>query len=374
MNNLSNTLKELAPKAATIGSKSALVGLDGFVDRIMQVVDKRHGPGEQFVPLKTIDLWGERISAAAGESANFELWLKYEKLGGNGPIMANALLAANVPTRYLGMLGKPLHPVFADFAKRSNAISLGEPGVTNAVEFQDGKIMLGEMADYDSLTYQRILDSVGEGLFQDILSRADLISLINWTMTPHLTSIFNDLLNKVLPNLPTSENGRIFFFDLCDPAKRSDSDLRSALEAIKRFQNHGRAVLGVNLAEALQVGAALGKQLEGNTTAGLKSAAGWIREHLGIANVVIHRRDAAACATKQDNYFVEGPFVEKPLISTGAGDHFNAGYCLGLLLDLSPEACLTLGVATSGQYVRTAQSPSISNTQSFLERWLNGHI
>jgi|TARA_B110000037_G_scaffold212998_1_gene266474 sugar/nucleoside kinase (ribokinase family) len=374
MDNLTRTLKELAPKASTVGDKTALVGLDGFIDRIMEVVGKRHGPGEQFDPLPTIDQWGARVSAAAGESANFELWLKYEKLGGNGPNMANALLAASVQTRYLGMLGKPVHPLFADFAKRCDAISLGDPGVTHAIEFGDGKIMLGEMADYGSLTYERIIDSVGEGAFHDILARSDLISLINWTMTPHLTSIFNDLLSKVLPNLPPKDGGRIFFFDLCDPAKRSDSDLRSALEAIKRFQAHGRAVLGVNLAEALQVGAVLGKELDGSSTAGIKAAAGWIRDQLEIANVVIHRRDAAACATKEDTYFVNGPFIEKPLISTGAGDHFNAGFCLGLLLDLSPEACLTVAVATSGQYVRTAESPSISKTESFLERWQKGDI
>lgn len=374
MENLSRTLNELAPNAPKAGGKLALVGLDGFVDRIMEVVGKRHGPGTNYEPIRTIDQWGGRVSAAAGESANFELWLKYEKLGGNGPIMANALLATGTKVRYLGMLGKPVHPVFTDFAQRSEAISLGEPGVTNAVEFEDGKIMLGEMADYDSLTYQRIIDSVGEGAFNDLISRADLIGLINWTMTPHLTGIFNDLLVKVLPNLPPKDGGRIFFFDLCDPAKRSNADLRTALEAIKRFQAHGRAVLGVNLAEALQVGDVLGKQLEGDSTAGLKAAASWIRDQLGIANVVIHRRDAAACATKEGATFVNGPFVEKPLISTGAGDHFNTGFCLGLLLDLSPEACLTIAVATSGQYVRTAQSPTISNTQAFLEQWQRGEI
>lgn len=374
MDNLTQTLTELAQKASTVGDKSAVVGLDGFVDRIMDVVGKRHGPGTQFSALPTIDQWGARISEAAGESANFELWLKYEKLGGNGPIMANALLAANVHTRYLGMLGKPLHPVFVDFAKRSEAISLGDPGVTNAVEFDDGKIMLGEMGDFDSLTYQRIIDSVGEGAFLDILARSDLISLINWTMTPHMTGIFNDLLSKVLPSLPPKDGGRIFFFDLCDPSKRSSSDLRTALEAIKRFQSHGRAVLGLNLAEAIQVGAVLGKELEGGSAENLKKAATLIRQELKIANVVIHSRDAASCATKDGSFYVDGPFVEKPLISTGAGDHFNAGFSLGLLLDLSPEACLTVAVATSGQYVRTAESPAISNTQSFLERWQKGEI
>jgi sugar/nucleoside kinase (ribokinase family) len=63
---------------------------------------------------------------------------------------------------------------------------------------------------------------------------------------------------------------------------------------------------------------------------------------------------------------VDGPFVAKPLISTGAGDHFNAGFCLGAMLGCEPAMCLQIGVATSGYYVRTARSPSIENLIEFL--------
>ncbi|MFW6354362.1 MAG: PfkB family carbohydrate kinase [Verrucomicrobiota bacterium] len=193
-------------------------------------------------------------------------------------------------------------------------------------------------------------------------------------MIPHLTSIFNDLLTKVLPHLPPKENGRTFFFDLCDPAKRSASDLRGALSAIRRFQGHGRSVLGLNLAEAKQVAAVLELPFAGEEPRDLETAAMKIRQQLEIECVIIHPRDGAACATREATAYVKGPFVAHPKISTGAGDHFNAGFCLGLLLGLSPLACLTVAVATSGQYVRTAESPSLSSTQAFLERWSAGEV
>ena len=44
---------------------------------------------------------------------------------------------------------------------------------------------------------------------------------------------------------------------------------------------------------------------------------------------------------------VKGPFTLKPKITTGAGDHFNSGFCLGKLLGFSTELCLLSGVATS---------------------------
>src|SRR6185369_6198602 len=68
----------------------AFVGLDGFVDEIMHVVDKRQD-AENYERLATIPELSERISGAAGKSTNVELVLQRMKLGGNGPIMANAL-------------------------------------------------------------------------------------------------------------------------------------------------------------------------------------------------------------------------------------------------------------------------------------------
>jgi hypothetical protein len=68
----------------------AFVGLDGFVDEIIHVVDKRDD-AENYHRLPTIDALAERIAKAAGRSTNIELVVERTKLGGNGPIMANAL-------------------------------------------------------------------------------------------------------------------------------------------------------------------------------------------------------------------------------------------------------------------------------------------
>ena len=60
-----------------------------------------------------------------------------------------------------------------------------------------------------------------------------------------------------------------------------------------------------------------------------------------------------------------GPFVQQPKISTGAGDHFNAGFCLGRVLGFSLVESLCVGVATSGYYVRTAESPTATQLADF---------
>lgn len=363
------TLQQLSTRRGQIGTRSALVGFDGFVDTIVTPVGLRHSAGDNFTPIATLTEFGQRIVAAAGKSTNIELYPRVDKLGGNGPIMANALLALGTRVTYVGAVGKPqIHPVFADMATRARTFSLCSPAQTTAIECNDGKLMLGQMRSLDEITYERICDTMGESALQAEVGAAQLVSLVNWTMIPNMTAIFTALSEQVLPKLPHDPE-RIFFFDLADPEKRSLDDLRAALAAMQRFTPFGRVTLGLNLKEGQQVATALGLTAVADDEASLRAMARDVRAKLGLTTVVIHPRESAACATESGTWWVPGPYTEKPLITTGAGDHFNAGFSSGQLLGLDPEACLAIGVCTSGHYVRTGESPSLAAVETFLAKW-----
>ena len=363
------TLAQLSRRRGEICDRSAVVGLDGFVDTIVTPVGLRRGPGENFTPITTLSEFGQRIVAAAGKSTNIELFPQLDKLGGNGPIMANALLTAGVRVTYIGAVGSPaIHPVFADMATRARTISISAAAQTTAVECQDGKLMLGQMRCLDDITYERICAVMGEAAFHAEIAGASLVALVNWTMIPNMTSIFTALTDHVLPKLPPAPD-RVYFFDLADPEKRSIDDLRAALAAIAKFQSFGRVTLGLNLKEAQQVAPALGCGDVTEAEASLRGAAAAIRAQLGIETVVIHPRESASCATQAGSWWVPGPYTTRPRITTGAGDHFNAGYTSGQLLGLEPEACLALGVSASGHYVRTGESPTLATIETFLANW-----
>jgi hypothetical protein len=352
--------------------RRAFVGFDGFVDTIVAPVAQRAGPGENFTPFAGLADFGQRIVGAAGHSTNIELYPRLDKLGGNGPILANALLAQGAAITYAGALGHPaVHPVFADLARRARVISFADAAHTIAVECPDGKLLLGLMRSLDTITPANLTAALGGAdAYRDTLAAHELVALVNWTMIPHLTAVLTDLVDNILPRLPTSATPRRFFFDLADPEKRSPADLRAALGVIARFEPFGRVTLGLNLKEARQVAAALGlAPATEDNDAGLRALAAGIREKLAVDTVVVHPRECAACATPAGAWRVPGPFVEQPLISTGAGDHFNAGFASGQLLGLTPESCLALGVSTSGHYVRTAESPSLANLETFLANW-----
>lgn len=364
------TLEALQNKSGAISSKHAIVGLDGFIDILVTPVAERRGPGANFTPIATIADFAKRIGDAAGKSTNIEFYPKAEKLGGNGPIMANALAEMGVGVKYLGALGQPeIHPVFRDFAARTEAVSLCEPGITHAAEFDDGKIMFGSTSSIEEITFQQIIKIMGEGYFFDALSRAHLQAWVNWTMIPYMSQFLSAMLERVLPNLNTLEP-RQFFFDLADPAKRSRGDLRSVLALIKRFQSFGNVTLGLNFSEAIQVDQVLFDHPPITPEESeLKRLASRVRNELDIGCVVVHPVDSAACATRDGVEFVPGPLCKSPKTTTGAGDHFNSGFMTGRLLDLEPRACLTLAIASSGFYVRNGRSPSIQDVDEFIRNW-----
>ncbi|MGI8965451.1 MAG: PfkB family carbohydrate kinase, partial [Limisphaerales bacterium] len=135
---------------------SAFLGLGGFVDELIHVVDKRQS-AEKFERLTVMTQLAERILGAAGKSTNIELAVQQTKLGGNGPIMANALAVFGVNVTYLGALGYPtVHPLFQKFAQAVQVHSLAEPGHTDALEFDDGKIMLGKMEPLKEVNWENI--------------------------------------------------------------------------------------------------------------------------------------------------------------------------------------------------------------------------
>jgi len=358
------TAIKLGSATSKLSSMKALVGLDGFVDEIIAVVDKRQSH-ETYTPVKTIAALGGKISNAAGQSSNYELVVKQMKLGGNGPIMANALAGIGFAVTYIGNLGFPnIHPVFADFANRAHVISVGDPAHTDALEFEDGKLMLGKHTPLGDVNWDNLMQRVGREKLKQLMDGASLIGMVNWTMLPHMSRIWAKMLDEVIPN--RERHQRKLFIDLADPEKRTHEDILDALHLLTRFQDQVDVILGLNLKESLEIADVLGLKGAKDPEAAIMENAASIRDKLKLSCVVIHPRRSAAAATDDAQAKFLGPFVSQPKISTGAGDHFNAGFCTGQALGFSLEESLCVGVATSGYYVRTAQSPSATQLSEFI--------
>ena len=366
MNEINERAVGLLTRGAALDRHAGLVGLDGFVDQIIRVVDRKSADGQDLYVPAIPDL-AERIGRAAGKSTALELHVLQTKLGGNGPIMAHALASFGLGLTYLGAVGsgEGLHPVFQPLADGCRVIPVCDAARTDALEFNDGKLMLQQMACLDELDFEAILSAVGEERLVELFEEADLVALNHWVSLPHMSSIWRELQLRVCPRL--SSRPRTIFFDLADPEKRSHEDIAAALELIARFGPWYRTVLGLNEKESEHISEVLGcePEVSGHEDR-IQARAERIRETLGLGCVAVHPVKFGALADDTGSVLLTGPYTSTPKISTGAGDHFNAGLCLGLLLGGKLDESLLIGLVAAGYYVQRAHSPSIEQLCGFL--------
>jgi hypothetical protein len=349
------------------GPFKVVAGFDGFIDNIIDVVEKRASPTE-YTTFPGIGELGKFISSSAGESCNIELVVKKSKIGGNGPIMCNASCGYGIHLTYIGLLGEvgQLNPVFSPMVNvAKEIITLGEPSVTDALEFKDGKIMMGKHASLKLVTWDTLKSVVGVPRLRELLDASQAFVCINWTMCLGLTGIWEGLIEEVLPHL---KKRPIFFVDIADPAKRSREDLKKMLVTLGRLQKYVDVVFSINMSETRQCLEVLGEEWVGHKEDmdAAKRGAAILQKKTGISIVQVHLKGAAAAASATEAVAVPGYYTLNPNITTGGGDHFNGGFLSALLNGCSLSDSLRVGGATSGYYVRNMESPTVEKTVNFL--------
>ncbi len=365
--------REVCARIADLSASAVepvVLGFDGFVDHIIDAVDLRDDP-RSYRAMTSLRDFGGRVSCASGKGTNIELVVRQTKIGGNGPITALAMARLGHPLTYLGPLGEEgVDPVFAGLADQAReVISLGPPAVTDAVEFHDGKLMLGKLASLDGITPERLESVVGKRRMGELLAGAAGIATLNWTMVLGMSDIWRWLLDEVLPRRLVRRPR--WFIDLADPAKRPAEDLHRAMRLLGELQAYADVILSVNEEEARQVLASLhdeyprgAGELPDATAAALR-----IREALGIDRAIVHLIPSSGSAGPDGTAGSVGFSTPTPHITTGGGDHFNAGFFAALLQGLDDEACHLVANAVSGFYVRRGHSPGWQEVAEFMAGW-----
>lgn len=370
---MNKNLGRLAEHLKTIPyqNKKMIIGFDGFIDEIIHAVDKRID-SHNFTRIDTMLQFAKRIEKAAGLSTNIELFPVTEKIGGNGPIMANALSQHETMITYIGALGIPnIHPVFLGMPENTKLISIAQAGHTDALEFLDGKLMLGKMSCLNEVNYSNLIKAVGKEKLVEMLNDMDLLATVNWSMLPHMTDIWESIHDDILPLIEVKAKKPIFFVDLADPEKREHQEIKRALDLLKSFNKVFDVVLGLNKKEAYDIASILKLADE---HASLEVVNRKLYDYMKIYSVVIHPVDQS-CTVVNNQFFHDfGPLAKKPKLTTGAGDNFNAGFVFGLILGLNPDDALRMGMATSGFYVRQAKSPTYAELIDFMSHWANNQI
>lgn len=356
---LINTLRN---NGHILQQKKITAGFDGFIDNIVRVIKEKyqHKPSTLF---STIKEFGNYIVEKQGSSLSLEIEDRNSKLGGNMPIMANALGQLGIAVNCVGALGYPqIHPVFKDFSSTCHLYSFADPGTTTAFEFDDGKIMMAHMAELNSLGWDKLKTKIDIDTLISLYKQSNLLCLLNWSEIDASTDIWKGLLKDILPQY--AHKGQIAFFDLSDCSKRSNDSITEALQLLREFAKHTKVILSLNKNEA---GIIYKTLFATDPEKDFVDTGRNIFEKAGIHTLVLHSAKEVAAFTDKETVFTRSFFVSDPKISTGAGDNFNAGFCAAQLLDLDLESSAIFANAVSGYYVRAGTSAQLPAIINFLE-------
>lgn len=338
--------------------KRVVAGFDAFIDTLARPVRTRRPDGTvQFYD--TMAEMGAFIVERAGKSGTLQLDNVQERLGGNVPILSRALNNLTVHTTCIGGFGDPVtHPVFEELTRCGELVSIGEPAKCVALEFADGKLMLGMGQALGGITWELLTSRVGVDALAQRYGACDLAAFLNWSEMPYATAVWQGFLRDVEPRLPA---GKWMLFDLSDTVTREGAALTEALDLIGRFGARHRTVMSLNENEYHDVCRALALP-EDEPERAARALCG----RLSLTVLYLHFMGVGHCMT--GGRFMSLPTVNiaTPVLTTGAGDNFNAGVIAGLLAALPPEETLRLGTMTASCYVATGESPTLPALWRFM--------
>ncbi|HZY83173.1 MAG TPA: hypothetical protein VFE50_26820 [Cyclobacteriaceae bacterium] len=341
-------------------TKSAMVGFDGFVDSIRKAVKSREG--QSVFHFKTLVEFSERIRAASGKSGQVEMDVQRIKLGGNAPILSAALSTFKIPTTCIGSID---HPVCESLASQCKTVAVLSPGESDAIEFDDGKIILSDLSVFQKYDWDHVKSAVGLERLKSIIRDTQLLALVDWANVVHAEAIWDGLLHDVIK--PSGRKDYLFFFDLCDPSRKSANQIDDILDLIGDFSYYGSVTLGLNTNEAFAIWSALtGKKIIDS----VEEAGKFIHYTMNIDNLLIHPIDRTLLFTKTEIIELPGRLVTNPRIQTGGGDNLNAGFILGQLAGFPIHECIVLGMAASGSYVQEGKSADLTGLLQYIRTWM----
>jgi sugar/nucleoside kinase (ribokinase family) len=338
-------------------------GFDGYVDNVRQA--GTNAGASESERIRTLAEFGEQIvTSAAADSSLAISWERHgQRTGGHVSHLSRAYDTLGFDPTMVGMCGDPVRDLFAEEFADCTIYSLGDPGITDAVEFDDGKLMLMESGGAATLDWETITDRVGVETLVDELDGAKLLGIGYWAMIPALPGILDGLREQVFPEL-SDPPAHV----LLDPATIREIDhtvLESIVAATRRLAADVEVTVSANRYETKELASVLGAH-EGEE---LLADARVAFDSLSVDRFVGHSVSESVVVSDDGTTSVQVTPVESPALTTSAGDHFNAGLSLGLVEGVPEDAAVVMGNALAREFVRTGETPTYDDVAAAVTNY-----
>ncbi len=369
-------MENLEQLNTNLASFRVVLGFDGYIDSLYRMVKNRTSPTEVEFYESMAD-FGQYIINSAGSSGSVERILK-KKLGGGFTVNTGRAIANMAPqsqVRIIGALGYPtIDPIYEQLPSNVILSSVGNCGLTLAMEFDDGKIMSQDMEGINNLDWDSILTRIGgEDKLIEILDAADVIGNGHWSLMPHMNNFWEHLIADIFPKL-TDSKSKYFFVDPADLQKRNSEDIHQMLSLLGQINEFIPVILSVNDKEAADIARVLNAEgiplLDKQDITTYETAGKNINSIINLAYFVIHDPHFGTITGPDFHVWASEGYTLKPKFTTGAGDHFNAGVLLAIKAGFSPAEAIMIANSATAIFVRTGESPSLTDLRKYMENYL----
>lgn len=345
-------------------SGEIVLGIDGFIDQVWQVVETRTLDNNYILIDKMQEFGNLIVNRREGGMAN-ELIKKRRSYGGFTANTGKALGNMGLSTTLIGMYGKEeIDKIFHDLEKKCKLISIGDPVVSTILEFTDGKIMMPNLDELLNFTWDDFLGIIGHDQLQKILLNADILSLGYWSNMPD----FDTFMTKLSDNYFHTDRPKRLFFDFANIKKRSVEAINDTFRVLEKVNDKIPVSLSLNEHEAVILFSYYDQKFSDDWEEVARDTE-YIRNLIGLDELIIHTPQYAVLSSKSEGMeLLEQDYCDVPVITTGAGDTFNGGYIAACLGKLRAVERLAIANAATRFYISNSHTPDRQELISEIKR------
>lgn len=341
-----------------------LLGCDGYVDEVYQIVQVRQSLSE-FTAMNRMEDFGHLVVRRAGGGLGLEIVPKRRCSGGFTPNTGRIAAFLGLMPTLVGLYGsQETDPAFDEFRDNCHLISLGDPALTIVLEFDDGKVLMSSMKTVSNLTWNDFVSFFGEEKLRELFAGVDVLGLGYWSMTPD----FRNFLDGFVSQYADGPAPRRLFLDPADIKKKSHESLTESLDQMRGHNATIPMTVSLNEHEGAELFSRFGIDRKEDPAA-MAADLATVRREVGLDELVIHTPHFATASSESEGEAVAMQDFQRNVIRTaGAGDSFNGGYVCACLGQLTLKERLVIGNAATAFFVTHATAPTKQEMIAQIEK------
>lgn len=348
-------------------SGNILLGCDGFVDETYEIVEERTSPSE-FSAIENLKNFGELIVERAGGGVGVEIVPKRRCEGGFGINTGRIAACLGLKPVLPGLYGADkIDPAYDEFVDICDLTSLGDPALTLAFEFQNGKLLMSDLGRVSNLKWADFETHFGAEKTKKLFTDVDILGLGYWSLTSNFDDLFLGFMKQYEDASVTPP--KRMFFDFADIKKKSADAFIKSLELIKSYNDKIPMTFSLNHHEIMELCSRIGVECKDATPESIMAALPIARDKIGFDELVVHTPDYAAASRVGEGEALAMQERQSNVVRlAGAGDSFNGGYICASLGDLPIKQRLALANATTAFFVTNGTGPNKEQLIAQLEK------